>query len=67
MLLYEMLTGIPPFYSKNRRTTYQMILNSQLTFPPFLSQQVLLSAIITPHLLCSACQLRCPPCFHDEL
>jgi serine/threonine protein kinase len=49
VLLYEMLTGIPPFYSKNRRTTYQMILNSQLTFPPFLSQQgrALLHALLS--------------------
>ncbi|KAL0231580.1 hypothetical protein GEMRC1_010984 [Eukaryota sp. GEM-RC1] len=36
-LIYEMLTGLPPFYSQNQSLMYKRILHSELTFPPFLS------------------------------
>lgn len=32
-LLYEMLTGLPPFYDKNVQRMYHMIMYSKLTFP----------------------------------
>lgn len=33
VLLYEMLTGLPPFYSDNHNKMYQRILNDPLRFP----------------------------------
>ena len=33
-LLYEMLTGLPPFYDENVQEMYQKILYQPLTFPP---------------------------------
>ncbi len=36
-LLYEMLTGLPPFYSQNRDEMYHNIVHKQLTFPDHLS------------------------------
>jgi len=36
-LLYEMLTGLPPFYSRNRETMFDKIMKAELTFPPFMS------------------------------
>jgi serum/glucocorticoid-regulated kinase 2 len=38
-LVYEMLTGLPPFYSQNINIMYQKILNGELRFPPYLSEQ----------------------------
>ncbi len=32
-LLYEMITGLPPFYSRNRETMFEKIMNADLTFP----------------------------------
>ncbi|KAM3129187.1 hypothetical protein pb186bvf_018742 [Paramecium bursaria] len=32
-LLYELVTGLPPFYSRNTDEIYQRILNQKLTFP----------------------------------
>jgi serine/threonine protein kinase len=37
ILIYEMLTGLPPFYSENVNEMYELILNKQLTFPDFVS------------------------------
>eukprot|EP00732_Lithocolla_globosa_P003490 Lithocolla_globosa_v1_NODE_2823_length_1857_cov_19.312986.p1 type:complete len:547 gc:universal NODE_2823_length_1857_cov_19.312986:73-1713(+) len=34
VLLYEMLTGLPPFYSENTNEMYRKILHEELTFPP---------------------------------
>ncbi|CAD8095078.1 unnamed protein product [Paramecium sonneborni] len=45
-LLYELITGLPPFYSRNLDEIYQRILHSKLTFPP----QLQLSSSIK-HLL----------------
>lgn len=36
-LLYEMLTGLPPFYSRNREVMFEKIMKAQLTFPAFIS------------------------------
>lgn len=36
-LLYEMITGIPPFYSRNRETMFEKIVNAELSFPPQVS------------------------------
>eukprot|EP00283_Hemiselmis_rufescens_P016397 CAMPEP_0173449754 /NCGR_PEP_ID=MMETSP1357-20121228/43324_1 /TAXON_ID=77926 /ORGANISM="Hemiselmis rufescens, Strain PCC563" /LENGTH=640 /DNA_ID=CAMNT_0014416367 /DNA_START=27 /DNA_END=1945 /DNA_ORIENTATION=- len=38
VLLFEMLTGCPPFYSKNRQMTFRMILSAELNVPEWLSQ-----------------------------
>lgn len=38
-LIYEMLTGLPPFYSKHINVMYQKILNAQLTFPASMSDE----------------------------
>lgn len=35
-LLYEMLTGLPPFYDSDVPTMYRKILQNPLRFPPFL-------------------------------
>ncbi|CAD8082549.1 unnamed protein product [Paramecium primaurelia] len=45
-LLYELVTGLPPFYSRNLEEIYQRILNQKLKFPP----QIQLSSSIK-HLL----------------
>jgi serum/glucocorticoid-regulated kinase 2 len=36
-LIYEMLTGLPPFYSQNINIMYQKILNGELRFPETMS------------------------------
>jgi len=36
-LLYEMLTGLPPFYNENLHVMYEKIIRAKLTFPPYLS------------------------------
>jgi len=48
-LIYEMLTGLPPFYSKHINVMYQKILNAQLTFPSFISDNAksLLEGLLT--------------------
>jgi len=38
-LLYEMLTGLPPFYSENLQLMYEKIIRAKLTFPPYLSDK----------------------------
>ncbi|KAF8546863.1 Pkinase-domain-containing protein [Imleria badia] len=37
VLLYEMMTGLPPFYDENVNTMYQRILMDPLVFPPDIS------------------------------
>jgi len=37
ILLYEMLTGLPPFYSEDQNEMYQRILEEDLTFPMFVA------------------------------
>ena len=36
-LLYEMLAGLPPFYTQNRDILFENICNSELSYPPSLS------------------------------
>eukprot|EP01115_Flamella_aegyptia_P005059 TRINITY_DN2149_c0_g1_i2.p1 TRINITY_DN2149_c0_g1~~TRINITY_DN2149_c0_g1_i2.p1 ORF type:complete len:309 (+),score=81.45 TRINITY_DN2149_c0_g1_i2:500-1426(+) len=38
-LIYEMLTGLPPFYSQNINIMYQKILNGELRFPSYISAE----------------------------
>jgi serine/threonine protein kinase len=37
VLVFEMLTGCPPFYHKNRQMTFRMILSAELNVPDWLS------------------------------
>ena len=37
-LLYEMITGLPPFYSRNRETMFEKIMKAELTFPSMMSE-----------------------------
>ena len=37
MVLYEMLTGLPPWYTKNRRKLFDRLRNAPLRFPPHVS------------------------------
>jgi len=48
-LIYEMLTGLPPFYSQNINIMYQKILNGELRFPSYVSPeaQALLEGLLT--------------------
>lgn len=32
-LLYELVTGLPPYYSRDTDEIYESILNEELTFP----------------------------------
>jgi len=36
-LLYEMLTGLPPFYSQDVQQMYRRIVHDRLAFPPYVS------------------------------
>ena len=40
VLLYEMLTGLPPFYCRSRERLFEKIKTSRLKFPRFLSETV---------------------------
>ncbi|EGC32560.1 hypothetical protein DICPUDRAFT_98847 [Dictyostelium purpureum] len=48
-LLYEMLTGLPPFYSQNVSMMYQKILNGELKIPTYISPEAksLLEGLLT--------------------
>eukprot|EP01030_Chromulinospumella_sphaerica_P034345 gene34345-biopygen10006 len=37
-LLYEMLSGLPPFFSRNRDAMFERIMSAELTFPPYMSE-----------------------------
>mmetsp|Transcript_19058 Transcript_19058/g.31201 ORF Transcript_19058/g.31201 Transcript_19058/m.31201 type:complete len:603 (-) Transcript_19058:1290-3098(-) len=37
MVLYEMLTGLPPWYSRNKRKLFERLRHAPLTFPNFVS------------------------------
>jgi len=39
-LVFEMLTGLPPFYSRNINTMYEKILKAELRCPSYLSRDV---------------------------
>mmetsp|Transcript_6588 Transcript_6588/g.11585 ORF Transcript_6588/g.11585 Transcript_6588/m.11585 type:complete len:343 (-) Transcript_6588:39-1067(-) len=36
-LIYEMLTGLPPFYTKDRERLFHNILRGELVYPPYIS------------------------------
>ncbi|KDO30178.1 AGC protein kinase [Saprolegnia parasitica CBS 223.65] len=38
-LIYEMLTGLPPFYDQNMQRMYDKIINAPLRFPSFMSAE----------------------------
>jgi len=48
-LMFEMLTGLPPFYSQNLNIMYQKILNGDLRFPSYISPEAqgLLEGLLT--------------------
>jgi len=48
-LMYEMLTGLPPFYSQNINIMYQKILSGELRFPTYVSPdaQSILEGLLT--------------------
>ncbi len=37
-LLFEMLTGLPPFYSRNREAMFEKIMSAELAFPAHVSE-----------------------------
>ena len=37
-LLFEMISGLPPFYSRNRETMFEKIMKADISFPPFMSE-----------------------------
>jgi serine/threonine protein kinase len=39
-LLFEMLTGLPPFYNKDTNQMYESIISDTLVFPPELGKDV---------------------------
>jgi len=49
VLLYEMLSGLPPFYSEDTELMDRMILTKKLEFPPYFSEDacVVLAALLT--------------------
>lgn len=50
-LLYEMITGLPPFYSRNRETMFEKIMKAELNFPQQISE-VLYSHTFSTHRRC---------------
>jgi serine/threonine protein kinase len=48
-LVYEMLTGLPPFYSQNVNIMYQKILNGELRYPSYVTPEAvaLLDGLLT--------------------
>jgi serum/glucocorticoid-regulated kinase 2 len=40
-ILFEMLTGLPPFYSTDRNEMYQAILEDELEYPEYLNPLVI--------------------------
>merc|ERR1711871_656290 len=39
MLLFEMLTGLPPWYTKDRKQLFDSLRNAPLVFPPHVSRE----------------------------
>ncbi|CAD8068434.1 unnamed protein product [Paramecium sonneborni] len=46
-LLYELITGLPPFYSRNTDEIYQKILNQKLSFPSQIPMSSLLKDLLS--------------------
>jgi len=51
-LLYEMLTGMPPFYSRDRDRLFEKILHQDIRYPPFFSpnSKLILSQLMERNL-----------------
>lgn len=49
MLLYEMLTGLPPWYTRDRKKLYSRLRSAPLEFPPYVSScaRDILSGLLT--------------------
>ena len=39
-LLYELVTGLPPYYSNNKDVLFENILSCELNFPDFCSPEI---------------------------
>lgn len=39
-IIFEMLTGLPPFYTEDEENMYTKIMTADLEFPPYLSYEV---------------------------
>ena len=39
IVIYELLTGLPPFYDQNTGKMYRNIIHNELTFPPYVSPE----------------------------
>ncbi|KAL0586577.1 hypothetical protein ABG067_003751 [Albugo candida] len=39
MVLYEMLTGLPPWYTNDRKKLFERLRSARLQFPPYVSRQ----------------------------
>ena len=69
-LLYELLTGLPPFYSRERQKMFAKIRNATLRFPRYLSQPAvsLLRGLLTkdPNRRLG-CSPRSPPPINNRL
>eukprot|EP01065_Artemidia_motanka_P004640 TRINITY_DN12208_c0_g2_i2.p1 TRINITY_DN12208_c0_g2~~TRINITY_DN12208_c0_g2_i2.p1 ORF type:complete len:612 (+),score=171.79 TRINITY_DN12208_c0_g2_i2:92-1837(+) len=70
IFLYEMVVGIPPFYSQNVSQMYQLILNKKLDLPSSMSSE--LGDVLTKlldrdpkHRLCDLQVLKSHPFFAD--
>lgn len=48
-LLYEMLTGLPPFYVRDREKLFEKIRSAELTYPKYLTRHAvsLLRGLLT--------------------
>lgn len=73
-LLFEMISGLPPFYSRNRETMFEKIMKAEITFPPFMTENSkdILSKLLVrdPKLRMGsgdrdAAELKEHPFFHD--
>lgn len=53
MLLYEMLTGLPPWYTKDRKKLYESLKSAPLEFPNYVSARAQsLIAVRIPAVVC---------------
>lgn len=50
-LLYEMLSGLPPFYSRSREVMFEKIMKAELNFSSLLSEVCLIHHKFSPNLI----------------
>ena len=58
MLLYEMLTGLPPWYTKDRKKLYESLKSAPLEFPNYVSARAQSLIAVCDICLC-VCVLAC--------